>query len=158
MWWQTLQERLLGWSCRKLCMRHLLTSSSLKLSLPSSRDTPICSSISSRSAIHPTPILICMEPWMKSTSFISITLLMLVSWVDIEYFIDLHSKIKDKHRLDKTHEGPKVGGILEVQACIHCSHFCCCITHCQIDMPPGQYACIAIESISHGHGGDESSQ
>ena len=82
MWWQTLRERLLGWSCLKLCMRHLLASSSLKLSLPSSRDTLICSSISSRSAILPTPILICVELWMKSNSFVSITLLMLVSWVD----------------------------------------------------------------------------
>ena len=30
---------------------------------------------------------------------------------DIEYFNDLHNKIKDECRLDKIHEGPKVGGI-----------------------------------------------
>ena len=30
---------------------------------------------------------------------------------DIEYFINLHNKIKDEHRLDKICEGPKVGGI-----------------------------------------------
>ena len=53
----------------------------LKTILPSSRDTPIHSLISSRSAILPTPILICMEPWMNSNSFVSITLLTLVSWV-----------------------------------------------------------------------------
>ena len=29
---------------------------------------------------------------------------------DIEYFIDLHNKIKDKRRLDKIRDGPKVGG------------------------------------------------
>ena len=29
---------------------------------------------------------------------------------DIEYFINLHNKIKDKHRLDKICEGPEVGG------------------------------------------------
>ena len=29
---------------------------------------------------------------------------------DIEYFINLHNKIKDECRLDKIHDGPKVGG------------------------------------------------
>ena len=29
---------------------------------------------------------------------------------DIEYFVDLHNKIKDECRLDKIHDGPKVGG------------------------------------------------
>ena len=29
---------------------------------------------------------------------------------DIEYFVDLHNKIKDEHRLDKIRDGPKVGG------------------------------------------------
>ena len=30
---------------------------------------------------------------------------------DIEYFVNLCNKIKDEQRLDKIHEGPKVGGV-----------------------------------------------
>ena len=77
---------------------------------------------------------------------------------DIEYFVDLCNKIKDEHRLDKIRDRPEVGGDWKFQLAFVAPIFWCCLTHCQVDMPPGQYTCIAIKSISHGQLGDESSQ
>ena len=75
----------------------------------------------------------------------------------MEYFIDLHNKIKDERRLDKICDGPKVGGDWKFQLAFIApvSGAASPIARLQL---PGQYACITIKSISHGHGGDESSQ
>ena len=98
------------------------------------------------------------EQFLREHYIANVSVLGGYSTQDIEYFVDLRNKTKDKRRLDKIRDAPKVGGDQQVLACICHSHFWCCLTHCQVDTLPRQYACVTIESISHGHGGNESSQ
>ena len=50
------------------------------------------------------------EQFLREHYIANVSVLGGYSTQDIEYFISLHNKIKDKHRLDKIHDGPEVGG------------------------------------------------
>ena len=50
------------------------------------------------------------EQFLREHYIANVSVLGGYSTQDIEYFINLHNKIKDECRLDKIHEGPEVGG------------------------------------------------